>query len=133
MKNIIAEAANSPVSPSAQHLWAILSDLQEHSFVQTVALCTADGIPVHEQVAKTTQIAAVAGFLLSSAKQSSNMLGHKNCHEVTIEFSNGSILVCHTFLAGETELILALILKQKSAYRRLLMQTIGAIKEAVEE
>jgi predicted regulator of Ras-like GTPase activity (Roadblock/LC7/MglB family) len=123
----------SVVSESTQNFLAIINDIQEHALVRTVVLCTSDGLPIHGQDTRINHIAAVAGFLLSSAKQSSGMLGSQECQEVTIEMSNNTILVCHPFMAGETELILTVLLEQKSAYKRLVTQTIGKIQEAVKE
>lgn len=122
----------STVSKSTKKLLAIIEDLQAHDHVQTVVLCTADGLPVYGQETTINHIAAVSGFLLSAAKQSSNMLGRHNCEEVTVQLSNDAILICHPFMAGETELILAILVDHQLAYKRMILQAISTIREAVE-
>lgn len=123
----------SVISESTKDFLAIINDLQDQSIVQTAVLCTSDGLPINGQETRINHIAAVAGFLLSSAKQSSSMLGSLECQEVMIEMSNNTVLVCHPFMAGETELILTVLLEQRSAYKRLVLQAIGRIQEAVKE
>lgn len=131
MNNVIT--TESPVSQSIQRLLAIVEAVQQQPYVQTAVLCTADGLPIYRQDTRITHIAAVAGFLLSAAKQSSNMLGRQTCQEIVVQLADDSILVCHPFMAGQTELILTLVLTQKTAYKRLITHTTNLIREAVEE
>ena len=121
------------ISETAQRLSAVLEELQGEAGVHTAVLCTADGLPVNGQAANMTHIAAVAGFLLSAAYQSSALLGRKGCQEVTVHLADDTLLICWPFIAGETDLILIVLFKQKLAYKRLLAQTIRAIQQTVEE
>lgn len=121
------------VSDTARHLSAVLASLQRQPEVQTAVLCTADGLTVNTQATNMSHIAAVGGFLLSAAQQSSAILERKNCQEVIVHLADGACLICWPFTAGETQLILTVLFKQKSAYRRLLAQTVRAIQQAVKD
>jgi predicted regulator of Ras-like GTPase activity (Roadblock/LC7/MglB family) len=121
------------ISETTQRLSAVLTQLQAHPEIQTAVLCTSDGLTVNGQVSNMSYIAATAGFLLSAAHQSSVLLGSKGCQEVTVHLADDTFLVCWPFIAGDTELILTVLFKQKLAYKRLLTQTIRAIQQAVEE
>jgi predicted regulator of Ras-like GTPase activity (Roadblock/LC7/MglB family) len=121
------------VSDTTKRLSAILASLQKQPDIQTAVLCTADGLTVNGQAANMSHIAAVGGFLLSAAQQASTILGRKNCQEVTVHLADDAFLICWPFIAGETELILTVLFKQRSAYKRLLAQTVRAIQQAVED
>ena len=126
---------SSVMSDTALRITAVLADLQQEVGVETAVLCTSDGLPVNDQSANITHLAAVAGFLLSAAHQSSALLGlgRKGCQEVTVHLANDTFLICWPFIAGKTELILIVLFKQKSVYKRLLAQTIRSLQQAVEE
>ncbi|MCA9959619.1 MAG: roadblock/LC7 domain-containing protein [Anaerolineales bacterium] len=121
----------SLVSKSSQKLQAVLDDLQHQPYVETAVLGTTDGLPVSPQVPEVSHLAAVAGFLLAAAKQSSSMLGRRGCEEVVIQLSAEAILICHPFMSGEMELILTILLQRNTAYKRLAAQTIHAIEEVL--
>ena len=121
------------VSEAAQRLAAVLVKLQKESEVETAVLCTSDGLPVNGQATNISHMAAVAGFLLSAAQQSTALLGRRGCQEVTVNLADETFLVCWPFIAGKTDLILIVLFKQKSAYKRLLAQTIRSVQQAVEE
>lgn len=123
----------SRVSQSTQKITAIIENLQNQPHVQTAVLCTADGLPVHGQESKINHMAAVAGFLLSAARQSSNMLGYQSCHELYLQLSHEDALVFRPFIAGQSDLILTILINKKAAYKHLIAHTVSSIQQAVEE
>jgi predicted regulator of Ras-like GTPase activity (Roadblock/LC7/MglB family) len=123
---------NEAVSNVAQALAHIIDSLQDLPEVETAVLSTVDGLAVNGSTPPASQIAAVASFMMSAANQSSVILGRQGSYEITIEMVNETTLVCWPFEAGDAQLILTVIFKQKMAYKRLLAQTIRTIQQAVE-
>lgn len=120
------------MSDMAQRMTAVLAELQQEPGVETAVLGTADGLTVNGQAPEQT--AAVASFLIASAQQASAILGRsKTSRELTIRLANDALLVCWPFVAGSIELILAVIFKQETAYKRLLTRTARAIQQAIED
>lgn len=120
------------VSGTAQRLTDILTDMQEQPDIDKVVLCTPDGLTVNGPTSVKGQVSAVGGFLLSAANLSSNLIGHNNCQEITVEFEDSAFLVCQLFTAGNSKLILTVLFNQKQAYKRLLSQYIRNIQLALE-
>ena len=62
---IIQQAA----SETAERLKSIIFNLQQHPLIDLVILSTEDGIPIDSLNDQDPTAAAVAGFMLSSARQ----------------------------------------------------------------
>jgi predicted regulator of Ras-like GTPase activity (Roadblock/LC7/MglB family) len=108
----------------------ILADLKRQSGVDRVALCTIDGLLVNGPAHNSSQISAVACFLVSAANLSSNMLNHTKCNLVTMEFVDDTLLVCQQFSAGSDHLILTAVLDHKMHYESMLAQKVSEIQKS---
>ncbi|MCA9934684.1 MAG: roadblock/LC7 domain-containing protein [Ardenticatenaceae bacterium] len=112
-----------------------MADLNEFPGVQTAVLSTEDGLTMDtvESTPGCNQLAAVAGFMLTTAQLSSTMLGLQDSEELMLQGKDGRFLVCRPFQVGQTRLILSVIFNQTISYKRLFNQTIQAIQQTVEK
>lgn len=121
------------LSPTVQAIAGILEPLSNDITIETAVLCTEDGLPIHPTNAVGNQMAALAGFMAATAYQAFAMIGLKNNHELLVYQEDGTFLVCRPFVAGKFRLILAIILRPNTPYKRLINQIIKDIQQIMEK
>lgn len=123
-------AINNETSEVAQQLAKIMGRLNQEPGVIYAVLSTEDGLALEQSATIAPRLAAVAGFILATVRQSWAMLGvNATCHENIALQTDGSIFVCHLLEIHEVRLILAVLFKNKAPYKRLIGETTGMIQQ----
>lgn len=118
-------------SEVARRLAELLTELNRHHFINYAVLSSEDGLAIEDRGPMAAQLAAVAGFMLASARQSGAMLGFHNSRDIIVQLDPENLLICRHFRAGQAGLILAAIVKTKSTYKRLLNNAIRSVQTLV--
>ena len=119
-------------SDIAQQISFILSQLEQHEDVARVVLSTGDGLGMTADAPDIERVAAVAGLMAAAVQQARIMLKLQECWEIILQLEGGVFLLFHPFLAGDSRLILTVQFKRQVAYKRLLLQTVQAIQQTME-
>ena len=119
-------------SDIAQQISFILSQLEQHEDVARVVLSTGDGLGMTADAPDIERVAAVAGLMAAAVQQVRIMLKLQECWEIILQLESGAFLLFHPFLAGDSRLILTVQFKRQVAYKRLLLQTVQAIQQTME-
>lgn len=127
-------AINNDTSAVAQQLAKIMGHLNQESGVIYAVLSTEDGLALEQSAIIAPRLAAVAGFILATIRQSWAMLGiNATCYENVARQTDGSILVCHLLEVHDVRLILAVLFKNKAPYKRLIGETTEMIQQILGE
>lgn len=116
----------------AKKLGKIIGDLEKRPFIETVTLSTTDGLAIVQTDNKAERAAAVASLMATAAKQAQLMLNLDRCDEIMLSLQNNNFLVYHPFTAGGTRLILTVLFKEQTTYKRLLAHTSNSIKQIMD-
>ncbi len=107
----------------------------EGDFMLSV-LTDVQGLPIAFSADKhmdADKQAAVVAMLQKSTLQSSRQLGMSSTEEIMINDTEGHCLVCRSFEAGEYNMLLGVMLKNRTQpYRRLTKQLITKISQALQ-
>lgn len=126
-------------SLTTQKLQTVLTRFTGSPFIDAAVLATSDGLPIVHSLPISTQLAAVAGFLLAAVRQSWAMLELPSATEMTFtvehqnQTQNGRCLICHAFTHREVHLILAFIIEPSVSYQPLIQETIVQIQAIITE
>lgn len=127
-------ALNNNRSEIAQQLTKLMGHLNREVGVVYAVLSTEDGLALEQSADIAPHLAAVAGFILATIRQSWAMLGvNATCYENIAYQTDGSILVCHLLEIHEVRLILAVLFKNKAPYKRLIAETTQMIQQILGE
>lgn len=124
---------NRHISKTAKQLGELMEQLSAREDVVLAVLATDDGLAIERGEAAETQLAAVAGFMRTAAQQSFTMLGLSQTNEIVIRSANNELLICRSFQTSGANLILTIVFTQDIAYKRLVQQTMSAIRQAMEK
>ena len=122
---------NMPKSGSIE-LAQILALMNEKGGFPIAVLTDRHGFPIASAAAPgedpDTQSAVVA-LVQKTAAQVSNQLGMAQADEISLYDTNGRRLVCRPFSANDHDMILAVIIPDKTqSYRRLTNTAVSTIK-----
>jgi len=100
-------------------------------FVATV-VTDGDGLPLiiasqTESADLAEMLAAVAPLVHRMVQRSNERAGLSEANEVIINNADRSRLICRFFVAGPQELILACVVPDQIAYRRIMNDAIGLV------
>ena len=106
---------------------------QRGGFIATV-VTDGDGLPL--VIASQTEssdlaemLAAVAPLVQRMVKRSNERAGLSEANEVIINNDDGSRLICRFFTVGQQALILACVVPDQVAYRRVMNDAISAVSK----
>lgn len=121
------------VSDVFEQLTAIMAELAEMADIRTAVLSTEDGLSIQRIAPSDPQLAAIAGFMLTTAQQAFSMMGLDAANEVVIRSQDRQMIVCRSFMVSGSRAILTIVFKQQVSYETLVEQTIAKIRQAMEK
>ena len=123
---------NSTPTTGSTEIARLLEEMNQKGGYPISVLTDRQGFPIasaaNSDQDPDTQSAVVA-LVQKTASQVSNQLGMAQTDEISLYDAKGRRLVCRPFNANNHEMILAVIIPDKSqSYRRLTNQAVNAIK-----
>lgn len=123
---------NSTPTTGSTEIARLLEEMNQKGGYPISVLTDRQGFPIasaaNSDQDPDTQSAVVA-LVQKTASQVSNQLGMAQTDEISLYDARGRRLVCRPFNANNHEMILAVIIPDKSqSYRRLTNQAVNAIK-----
>ena len=120
------------VSEVMEALTRIMEGLAADERVEAAVLSTEDGLSIQRISSQDTRLAAVAGFMQTAGQQAFTMMGLGTADEIIIRGGERHVLVCRSFYANRSKLILTMVCPQMMPYETIAAETISAIQQAME-
>jgi predicted regulator of Ras-like GTPase activity (Roadblock/LC7/MglB family) len=110
----------------------ILQEMNEQGRFKASVLVSAEGLPISSVASPfdTDIIAAMVALLKVTIEQARENIGLDEVDEVSLVQGDRMRLICRCFVAGDEELILAVIAPPFQTYRRLTNRAISRIRQA---
>jgi predicted regulator of Ras-like GTPase activity (Roadblock/LC7/MglB family) len=112
------------------YLGQILGEMNEEGHFKASVLTSADGLPLSSVSSPfdSETIAATVALVKNTIQQAREQIGLDEVDEVSIVQGDKMRLVCRYFVAGDEQLVLAVIAPPYQTYRRLTNRAIARIK-----
>lgn len=113
-------------------LLRILEEMNAQGHFQASVLASGDGLTLATVASdfEAETVAAMVALLKNVANRAQTSIGLRQVDEVSIVDSNKVRLICRPFMAGEEELVLAVVALPDRSYRRLTNHAICAIRRS---